>query len=182
MLYSCIASTKQGQSVLIRSATDTDAFDLLQHFKCVLRQSKYLMLYPDEVDLTVEREQAMIRNKLSSNNEVFLLAVQDGNILGSADIRQIGSMYKVRHRAGVGIAVNKIYWGQGIGRLLMQKCIACAKKAAYTQLELDVVANNKRAIGLYKSLGFKQYAVNPRGIRLRDLGYVDYISMRLEIE
>lgn len=63
----------------------------------------------------------------------------------------------------------------------MDACIACAKKAGYLQLELDVVADNDRAIALYKSAGFTEYGRNPRGFQSRTAGFQEVIYMRLEL-
>ena len=89
---------------------------------------------------------------------------------------------KTRHRAEFGISVDKAYWGLGIGRALTEACIECAKKAGYAQLELEVVAENRSAIGLYESVGFVEYGRNPKGFRSRLIGWQEVVLMRLETE
>lgn len=42
---------------------------------------------------------------------------------------------------------------RGIGRALMEACLECARQMGYVQAELEVVADNASAIGLYRSLG-----------------------------
>ena len=49
------------------------------------------------------------------------------------------------------------------------------------QLELDVVAENARAISMYQTAGFVEYGRNPKGFRSRNAGYQELISMRLEL-
>ena len=49
------------------------------------------------------------------------------------------------------------------------------------QLELDVVADNARAIALYKKLGFVEYGRNPRGFRKRTGDYQELVYMRVEL-
>ena len=73
------------------------------------------------------------------------------------------------------------YWGLGIGRALMNACIDCARQAGYTQLELDVVADNARAMALYTQAGFTEYGRNPRGFKSRTAGYQELVYMRLEL-
>lgn len=85
------------------------------------------------------------------------------------------------HRAEFGISILKEYWGLGIGRALMEACIHCAKTAGYAQLELEVVAENARAIFMYQTAGFVEYGRNPKGFRSRNAGYQELISMRLEL-
>jgi ribosomal protein S18 acetylase RimI-like enzyme len=65
---------------------------------------------------------------------------------------------------------------------LTKACIQCAKEAGYRQLELNVVAENERAISLYRSLGFVEFGRNPKGFNSRITGYQELIYMRLELE
>ena len=102
--------------------------------------------------------------------------------MGSAGIGSVGRKEKIRHRAEFGISVDKAYWGLGIGRALTEACIECAKKAGYAQLELEVVAENRSAIGLYESAGFVEYGRNPKGFRSRFTGWQEVVLMRLELE
>ena len=116
-----------------------------------------------------------------SGNEVELVAILDGRIVGSAGITAVGGRRKVVHRARFGISVLKDYWGMGIGRVFMESCIDCARRAGYTQLELEVVADNERALSLYRRAGFEEYGRNPRGYRSTTAGYQELVHMRLEL-
>ena len=69
----------------------------------------------------------------------------------------------------------------GIGRVLMEASIDCARQAGYTQLELEVVADNERAVSLYRCAGFEEYGRNPRGYRSTSVGYQELVYMRLEL-
>ena len=91
------------------------------------------------------------------------------------------SRRKVAHRARFGISVLQEYWGMGIGRMLMDASIDCARQAGYTQLELEVVADNERAVSLYRCAGFEEYGRNPRGYWSAAAGYQELVHMRLEL-
>ena len=52
----------------------------------------------------------------------------------------------------------------------MISCIECAKTAGYIQLELNVVAENIRALSMYKKAGFVEYGRNPKGFHSRMTG------------
>ena len=103
-------------------------------------------------------------------------------MVGSAGIGRIGGKEKVRHRAEFGISVDKAWWGLGIGRALTQACIECAKAAGYAQLELEVVADNRRAVALYESEGFAEYGRNPKGFLSRFTGWQELVLMRRELD
>ena len=105
----------------------------------------------------------------------------DGKVVGTAGITAVGDNYKVKHRAEFGISILENYWGLGIGRALTEACIECARKAGYIQLELDVVADNKRAITLYKRAGFQEYGRNPKGFQSRLTGFQELVLMGLEL-
>ena len=69
----------------------------------------------------------------------------------------------------------------GIGRALMDASVDCAREVGYTQLELEVVADNERAVSLYRHAGFEEYGRNPRGYRSAAVGYQELVYMRLEL-
>lgn len=91
------------------------------------------------------------------------------------------SRRKVAHRARFGISILKEYWGMGIGRMMMEASIDCARRAGYAQLELEVVVGNERAVSLYRCAGFEEYGRNPRGYRSAVAGYQELVHMRLEL-
>ena len=131
---------------------------------------------------SMEQEIQFLKEKAESENEIEILAEAGGSVVGSAGIWCIRNKEKIRHRAGFGISVDKAYWSLGIGRALTEACIECAGAAGYKQLELDVLADNEKAVALYKSLGFVDYGRNPRGINLRSSGYHELVLMRLELD
>ena len=144
-------------------------------------QTDYLLSYPDEQRADDEQEARLLAETERSNNEVELVAVVDGQIVGSAGVTVVGGRRKVAHRARFGISILKEYWGMGIGRVLMDACIDCARRACYAQLELEVVADNERALSLYRRTGFEEYGRNPRGYRSAAAGYQELVHMRLEL-
>ncbi len=105
----------------------------------------------------------------------------DGKIAGTAGIESVGEKYKVKHRAEFGIGILKEYWGLGLGKALTKACIQCAIDAGYEQLELNVIAENERALSLYRSLGFIEYGRNPRGFNSKISGYQELVYMLLEL-
>lgn len=88
----------------------------------------------------------------------------------------------MRHRADFGIAIAKEYWGLGIGKALTEACIQCAREAGYTQLEIEVVAENEGAVAMYERAGFVEFGRNPRGFCSRVSGYQELVAMRLELQ
>ena len=65
---------------------------------------------------------------------------------------------------------------------MTEACIECARNAGYVQLELEAVAENKNALALYKSVGFREYGRNPKGFHSRVSGWQELVLMRLELD
>ena len=182
MEYNSTVTLKDGRACPLRNGTASDGQALLDVFNLTHELTDYLLTYPGEHSYTAQQEADFLKEKTDSADEIELLAELDGVIVGTAGIGCVGRREKTRHRAEFGISVDKAYWGLGIGRALTEACIECAKKAGYAQLELEVVAENRSAIGLYESVGFVEYGRNPKGFRSRLTGWQEVVLMRLETE
>ena len=181
MRYTETVILKDGVELLVRNAVASDARALRETMQRTHAETDYLLSYPDEQSADDEQEARPLVETECSDNEVELVAVVDGKIVGSAGITAVGSRRKVAHRARFGISVLQEHWGMGIGRVLMEASIDCARQVGYTQLELDVVAGNERAVSLYRRAGFEEYGRNPRGYRSAAAGYQELVNMRLEL-
>lgn len=173
---------KDGRSCLLRNSTAGDGEAVLDVFNRTHGETDYLLTYPDENRFTASQEADFLQRKADSENSVEILAVVDGIVAGTAGIDILGVHDKIKHRAEFGIAIAKEFWGLGIGKHLMEACIECARKAGYLQLELEVAAENERAVEMYKRAGFIEYGRNPKAFRLRTGEYQELIDMRLELQ
>lgn len=181
MRYTKTVLLTGGAELPVRNAVASDARALRDVMQRTHGETDYLLSYPDEQSVDDEQEARSLVETERSDNEVELVAVVDGKIVGSAGVAAVGGRRKVLHRARFGISVLKDYWGLGIGRVLMEASIDCARRAGYTQLELEVVADNERALSLYRRVGFEEYGRNPRGYRSAAAGYQELVHMRLEL-
>ena len=181
MRYAKTVLLTGGTELLVRNAVASDACALRDVMQRAHSETDYLLSYPDEQSVDDEQEARSLAETERSDNEVELVAVLGGKIVGSAGVAAVGSRRKVVHRARFGISILKEYWGLGIGRALMEACIDCARRAGYTQLEPEVVADNQRAVSLYRRAGFEEYGRNPRGYRSATVGYQELVHMRLEL-
>ena len=181
MRYAKTLVLKGGVELQVRNAVASDVRALRETAQLTHAETDYLLSYPDEQSSDDEQEARFLEETKRSDNEVELVAVIDGRIVGSAGVSAVRSRRKVAHRARFGISILKEYWGMGIGRVLMETSIDCARKAGFTQLELEVVADNERAVSLYRRAGFEEYGRNPRGYRSASAGYQELVYMRLEL-
>ena len=173
---------KDGRTCILRNGTAADGQAAHDNFNLTHEQTDWLLTYPDENSYDPQQEAQFLQEKTDSADEIEIVAELGGEIVGMAGIECVGRKDKVRHRAVMGISIDKNYWSLGIGRALMEGCIECAKKAGYSQLELDVTAENERAIDLYEGYGFEEYGRNPRGFCSRYSGWQETVLMRLELD
>lgn len=123
--------------------------------------------------------ESMIRI-LSLGKSVLYLAETEGSIAGSITLRGRDNRKRLSHVGEIGIVVAKDYWGQGIGRLLLNKVIDHAKSVGIEKLSLKVLDDNKRAVTLYEKLGFTREGLLIDEVRIEGSNY-SYIVMGLFI-
>lgn len=181
MKYNKVVKLKNGMECQLRSGTESDGEAVLDNFILTHEETDYLLTYPDENSIDVVNESKYLKEKFESENEVEIIAVVNNEVVGTAGIEAVGKTYKVRHRAEFGISIAKKFWGMGIGKALTIACIECARAAGYIQLELNVVADNEKAVALYKEVGFVEYGRNPKGFNSRLTGFQEVIYMRLDL-
>ena len=182
MKYNKTVALKDGRTCVIRNGTEQDAEGVLANFILTHSQTDFLTTYPDEIIFTLDQERAYLKGKEESECEAELIAEVGGLIVGTAGVSRRGTAEKVRHRASFGISINRDYWGIGIGRALAESCIECAVAAGYVQIELEAVAENKRALALYQSVGFIEYGRNPKAFLSRSGRWQENVLMRLELD
>lgn len=179
MRYRKDVTLKDGGACLLRNAEATDARECFEVFQATHAETDFLTSYPDENSFDEEGFAAELVGRAESPRCVEVCAVVDGRIVGTASVDPVGRHFKNRHRCELGISVLRAYWGRGIGRALMEACLECVRQAGYVQAELEVVADNASAIGLYRSLGFEEFGRNPLAFRSRTSGWQELVLMRL---
>lgn len=108
-----------------------------------------------------------------------LLAVNDNDVvIGWCDIV---TREKYPSTTGfIGIGLLPEYRGKGIGSELMRKAMELASERGFNEIRLDCRRSNKRAIKLYKKLGFRRTFCS-RSSLVIDGEYIPLISMKKSI-
>ena len=149
--------------ILIRPAQQSDAQTVIDLKQSVLQQSRFLLLEPDEYQPTLESEINFIQHYENAENSIFLLALDGDNAVGHI-AAHANNYRRNRHNATVFMAVQQNYWGQGIGRRLLQRLLQWFEQSPLSRLELTTAIDNERAFSLYKSAGFEL-----EGIKRQDI-------------
>jgi putative acetyltransferase len=109
--------------------------------------------------------------------DLQLVAEAGTEIVGSAGLHAVGASPRRRHAMMLGISVAGPWQGRGVGRLLMQAlCDYADRWLGLRRIELQVYADNARAIALYRRFGFEHEGTH-RAYALRDGRLVDSLSM-----
>ncbi len=156
-----------GRTALLRSPASSDAQDLIRFLKATAGETPFLLKEPEEVTFTPEQEAAFLEAINADPHNVMILCFVDGSLAGSCNLCR-KNRQKNRHRAEIGIAIFRKYWGLGIGSALFREMLALAKDWGVSQVELEVIEGNHRAIALYEKMGFATVCAVPNAIRLSD--------------
>ena len=176
MLFETQTFDLNGHTLIFRTANKEDAEMLIDHFRTVCGETPFLSRDPEEVTFTVKDEEAFICTQNDSPTNVLVLAFFDGEYIGNCSL--MGSpLSRAKHRATLGIGLYQKYTGLGIGRKLIEFLFDLAKQMNLEQIELEVVANNTRAISLYKKLGFEIFGTMPDNVKYKDGSYTDAYFM-----
>ena len=173
MIYPEKSLTRQNGTLTLRSARKEDAADLLTYLKQTAAETPYLLREPEEVTITLEREEAFLERNEKEPGSLMLLAFVDGHHAGNCSVNPIGDKLRYRHRCSISIALYLKYCGMGIGETMLREVLAAAKEMGYEQAELEVVSSNRRAKALYEKLGFVSYGRFPDNMKYKDGTYED---------
>lgn len=172
---------KDGRRALLRSPEESDAAALLDHLRITAAETEFLSRTPAECTLTLEEEQRYIRSLRDSASGYDILCEVDGHVAGTCRINFPGG-YRRGHRANVGIALQRAYWGLGIGTAMFTELIGLARRHGAAQVELSFTEGNSRGRALYEKFGFRITGVSPRAIRMYDGSLVSEYHMMLVLE
>lgn len=181
MQYRHERTLKNGVSCVLRNAVADDAQAVLRHLNAVYGETDFLSRYPDEVNFTEDAERAFLAGLENSENALFLVADMGGKIAATAGFQPYAASGKLRHRAALDVAVQKAFWGLGLGSALLGVLLDEAKRAGFALLELEVIAENARAVALYEKFGFRTYGTLEKAFRLRDGRFQTELLMSREI-
>jgi len=168
--------------IIIREAKLDDAEQLLAHITAIASEpASQILLWPGELQLTIDQEQNWISANLAAGNSTVLVAESEGKIVGVLSCRG-GEQKGARHTTTLGISVHQDWRNQGVGRALMERAIVWAKETGViTRIQLEVTAGNASGIHLYEKLGFEKEGLRRRGM-FKYGQYLDTWMMALLID
>ncbi|MTI70553.1 MAG: GNAT family N-acetyltransferase [Firmicutes bacterium] len=139
----------------IRETVEDESIEVIKYMKTILRETDYLSMNPEEFAYSEEEERCAIRRYLETSNKLMLSARLDGQLVGMLTFDG-GSRKRTMHTGVMGVSVSKTYWGKNIATSLLEYLFEWSKhNGVIKKINLSVREDNKRAIELYKRLGFE---------------------------
>ena len=168
---------KDGRTCILRPNGPDLAAEMIKYMEVTAGETEYLLRYPDEVNFTVDKEQEILGRMLDEPGHVMMAALVDGKVAGNGSFSGIGAKRKILHRCSLAIALYKEYWGLGIGTAMIGYLAELARQTGFEQMDLEVVAENEQALGLYRKCGFVESGKRYHALKFDDGSYHDEILM-----
>lgn len=150
-----IIPLKNKKWLTVRPAMPEDAAGLIAFSKIVGTETDFLSFGEEGWRVSEDEEADYIAAALYDERRCLLIGTVDDVIVGMIGIDPAG-----RGRTGnngtLGIAIVKECWHLGIGSIFMVLAREFAQNAGYHKIELEVRADNARAISLYRRFGFEE--------------------------
>ncbi len=173
-LYQKKSVIKNDQILLVKEAQENEAGELIRYVYKIRQDSRFLSFDEGIDHISVDNEKKHIRKCRNSEHHALLIGWLQDEVVGYLTFRS--TMWQRLRSAGeFALSVSKKNWGLGIGSTIMGALLDWAGKSkAIKTIKLRVRSDNKRAIAVYRKLGF-----TPKRSLL--WGPFDYIIMKLTL-
>ncbi|MFD2180048.1 GNAT family N-acetyltransferase [Veronia pacifica] len=155
----------------VRRVRPHDAASVVTLMQKLDGESEFLLYEPGERSVCVEEQQEILTSFTEQSHKVMFV-VENENAL-SGFLSATGSTIKrKKHVANFTMGLLKSAGGRGLGKTLLSHLEVWAEQNAVTRLELSVMCDNERAVGLYQSQGYQIEGTKVNSVKLKDR-YVD---------
>lgn len=158
---------RDGRRIVLRSPEPEDAAADLRCLRAVYGETEFLLNAPENVNPDEARHAAALEDVRDAPYELLLLCVAQGEVVGRLH-GFVKPRVKTCHRFRLGLCVRREWWGQGLATAMLRTAARVARELECTQLELEVMAHNGRAIRLYEREGYRIAMVHPMAICFPD--------------
>ena len=167
----------QKEDTVIRRVNLEDALTILHIQTEVVSEGDYLITVSEEFHNSLDQQREWIGKILQNDKETMLVAEVSNEIVGWIVITSPNRI-RLSHTGSIGMMIKKDYRSMGIGKLLMEGMLNWAEQNPFIEkVSLGVFSTNKRAIALYKSMGFIEEGRKIKEFKMDTNEYVDDILM-----
>ena len=140
-------------NLTVRQVVVSDAQGVIDVLNPIISEARYTIL---DKTFTVEEEKAFIES--FPDRGVFSVAVNEttGDLFGFQNVEPFASYTKAFDHVGIiGTYVDANSRGQGVAKQLFEHTFEVAKAKGYEKLFAYVLADNERALAVYRKQGFE---------------------------
>jgi RimJ/RimL family protein N-acetyltransferase len=169
-----------GESVTLRALKWEDLDDCVAFINDLVgeRDSEPNLGIMADRKQTREEEAEWLANQITGIERESIISVAaevGGRLAGNSSVTR-GSYDDTRYHGYLGIAILKKHRDRGIGLEMMRTLVRESRRAGLKTVQLEVFANNPRAIHVYEKTGFKEAGRIPKKM-LRNGKFIDSIVM-----
>ncbi|MBX3358520.1 MAG: GNAT family N-acetyltransferase [Phycisphaeraceae bacterium] len=174
---------RDGAEVLLRTADEADAAELIRHARDVVTTSPHSVTTLEEMaQYEGTREIELIRDHRDSPNKVWIVAEAGPRLVGEISFRA-NAKQRMAHHGHFGLGVDSDWRGRGLGRVLVGALLDWARvHPAIEKVCLGVFATNINALRLYRSMGFVEEGRRQGEFKMAPGVYEDDIQMSLWVK
>ena len=169
---------KNGFVMTIDEAKPEDAAELIDYIGRVGRETDNLVVDEDGLGFTEEQERSFLQSMRERDDAIMLNGKVGDVIVSTSQIGRNSPRFRTRHIGTLAITISKSHWGLGAGTAVIGALFDFARSIGIEVVELDVKADNERAIGLYKKMGFEITGTHHKAMRFKDGTYRDTYLMQ----
>lgn len=166
-----LGKDRRGEPIVLRLAERRDASPWIDHLRRICFETPFMLQGPDDALPTSLEQRANLEDLDLRAGSVAIVAVRPGEapgrqvILGTVTLAN-GRSRRTEHAAELSMGVGKLWWGRGIGGLLMDAALTWARRSSILQrVSLLVFDDNVPARRLYEASGFLEEGIFRRYAR-----------------
>jgi RimJ/RimL family protein N-acetyltransferase len=152
---------------LIRPIREIDIAAFRDAVGVVRAERKFILPGPPH---SMEATRAFVMGNIASGVPHWI-AEEDGRLVGWCDITRTSDNEAFQHVGRLGMGLLPEARGRGLGERLLRAAMEAGWAFGFRRIQLEAVATNARAIGLYRKVGFVD-----EGVRRQAL-YIDGVFM-----
>ncbi|HEX9261709.1 MAG TPA: GNAT family protein [Candidatus Bathyarchaeia archaeon] len=168
-------NARDGRKTVLRTPKWEDLDDLLELINSLVDEKAEIYI-TEKFTREAESEWLLkVLSRLEKDEQFFLAAEVDKKVVALSDFQVEGG--NEEHRVGaIGIIVRSGYRNLGIGTEIMKTMIDQAASFGLRTTTVNPFATNKRAIHVYKKIGFVETGIIPKR-HVRQGRFIDEVIM-----
>jgi RimJ/RimL family protein N-acetyltransferase len=153
-LYQKKSIIKNDQILLVKEAQENEAGELIRYVYKIRQDSRFLAFDEGICIISEDDEKKHIQKCRNSAHHALLVGWLQDEVVGYLAFRST-IWQRLRSAGEFAFSVSKKNWGLGIGSHILKALLDWAEKSkAIKTVEFRVRSDNKRAIAVYRKLGF----------------------------